>query len=85
MFYVYLIVEEKTGDTYIGYSSDLKKRIAPHQSGRGAKTTKHGNWRLVYYEAYLSEEDARSRERKLKHYGQARTHLLRRINNSLTG
>jgi putative endonuclease len=83
MFYVYVLVEKETRDTYIGYSSNLRKRVVQHQTGSGAKTTKHGDWHLVYYEAYLSEKDAINRERKLKHYGQSRTHLFRRIKNSI--
>ena len=83
MFYVYVLAEQETGKTYIGYTSDLKKRIASHNAGSGAKTTKHGEWRLVYYGAYLCKKDATSRERKLKHYGQSRTHLFRRIKDSL--
>lgn len=41
----------------------------------------HGEkyWTLVYYEAYLAQEDAVEREKHLKQYGQARTHLKKRI------
>ena len=85
MFYVYVMVEKKTQKEYIGFSTDLKKRVSQHQKGWGAKSTKHGDWHLAYYEAYLSEKDARDRERKLKHYGQSRTHLFQRIKHSLTG
>jgi len=41
------------------------------------------NWKLVYYEAYDSDIDARRREIKLKDYGQPRTHLKKRIHNSI--
>ena len=85
MFYVYVLTQRKSRDIYIGYSGNLRKRIARHQGGSAAKTTKHGDWHLVYYEAYFSEKDARERERKLKHYGQSRAHLLRRIKNSIAG
>ena len=43
---------------------------------------KHAGWKLVYYEAYLNEQDARDRERMLKHYGAARGHLKKRITRS---
>ena len=36
---------------------------------------KHAGWKLVYYEAYPNEQDARARERMLKQYGAARGHL----------
>ena len=83
MFYVYVLAEESTGKTYIGYSSNLQKRVAQHQAGSGAKYTRTGKWRLAYYEAYASKHDAMTRERKLKHYGQSRTHLFRRIRDSI--
>jgi len=41
------------------------------------------DWKLIYYEAYVAEKDARKRERKLKDYGQSRTHLKNRIEESL--
>ena len=83
MFYVYVLVETETEDTYIGYTSELKQRIAKHNAGTGAKTTRRGEWRLAYYEAYICKKDAINRERKLKQYGQSRKHLFRRIENSL--
>ena len=82
MFYVYVLMEEQTKKTYIGYSSDLKKRLAQHRNGFGAKYTKNGKWHLIYYEAFLSKADATKRERKLKHYGQSRFHLFQRIKDS---
>jgi len=40
-------------------------------------------WRLVYYEAYLSKEDAKIREETLKNYGSTLGHLKKRIKKSL--
>ncbi len=82
MFYVYVLMEEQSGQKYVGYSADLKRRVAQHQEGCGAKTTRNGKWHLVYYEAYTSKKDAMERERKLKHYGQSKKHLYRRISHS---
>ena len=42
MFYVYVLVEEKSDKNYIGFSKDLKKRIVEHQQGVGTKFTKTG-------------------------------------------
>ena len=83
MFYVYVIVEEKTDERYIGFSSDLKRRVAEHNSNRGARYTRNGNWKLVYYEAFSNEADARIRERKLKQDGRSRHQLYSRIAKSL--
>ena len=74
MFYVYVLMNPKTGSLYYGFSAKLRQRFAQHQ-----KMPKHAEWKLVYYEAYSSEQDARDRERMLKQYGAARGHLKRRI------
>ena len=74
MFYVYVLENPKTGALYYGFTSNLKQRFAKHQ-----EMPKHAGWNLVYYEAYLNEQDARDRERMLKKYGAARGHLKKRI------
>ena len=74
MFYVYVLKNPKTGALYYGFTSNLKQRFAKHQ-----EMPKHAGWNLVYYEAYLNEQDARHRERMLKKYGAARGHLKKRI------
>ena len=67
MYYVYLLESQDNKNWYIGYSSDLKKRIAAHISGNGGQTTsKKKDWKLVYYEAYSNQKDAIGREKFLK-------------------
>ena len=82
MYYVYVLFESETQRKYVGYTSNLKRRIEDHLEGLGCKTTSSGKWRLVYYEAYLSESDARRRERRLKS-GNARQQLFKRIASSI--
>lgn len=83
MQYIYLLKSKKTGEIYIGTSSDLKVRLKNHNEGR-SKATKHGvPWTLVYYEAYLSKTDALRREHRLKHYGASLAHLKKRVQVSL--
>ncbi len=76
MSYVYVLLNKRTQRIYIGFSTNLKQRVASHQH-------RDADWQLVYYEAYASEADARQRERDLKQYGSALTHLKRRIKASL--
>ena len=80
MFYVY-VLRNQSDKLYIGYSSDLKRRMQEHQR-KHVPSTASGDWKLVYYEAYLNEKDARYREQRLKD-GRAQTHLRRRISSSL--
>ena len=77
MYYVYVLRNTKTQELYYGYTNHLARRLTEHRA--------HGPWQLVYYEAYCAEEDARTRERSLKRYGQTRTHLKRRLQRSLGG
>ena len=81
MYYVYVLLDE-IGRSYIGYSADVKKRLAAHNEGEVTSTRGH-KWALIYYEAYRAEEDARAREKQLKNSGQGRRWLKERIVNSI--
>jgi len=85
MHYVYLLKSVNNGVIYIGCTSDLEKRIEEHNLGKCFTTKKYLPLRLVYYEAYLSKEDAYMRERKLKQYGSGLQNLKRRLGKSLGG
>jgi putative endonuclease len=54
-----------------------------HKQGGVYSTKKRLPLVLVYYEAYLSENDARKREQNLKNYGQGIANIYKRIANSL--
>ena len=85
MFYVYLLQHSETNEIYIGYTADLKTRVLAHNA-KGTKftTRKTGQWFLKYYEAFVSEEDAKARERKLKKHGSAKQKLVVRLKESIT-
>ena len=76
MFYTYVLIHRRTKRPYIGFSANLKQRVASHQRD-------DRDWQLAYYEAYASEANARQRERDLKQYGSAWGHLKKRIQKSL--
>ena len=85
MYYVYVLVSnDKDRKTYVGYTSNLKRRLREHnENGSGKHYTGKRKWILVYYEAYRSEQDAKEREVKLKQRGSSKHSLMRRISNSL--
>jgi len=66
MFYVYVLQGLKDKKLYIGYSSDLKRRLREHKIGGSASTKKRLPFKLLYYEAHSNEKDARRRERYFK-------------------
>ena len=83
MYYVYVLKSFKTNQLYIGFSTDLKKRVEDHNNGKSIYTKKYIPWELIYYESYKSETDARMRESQLKNYGSSLQKLKQRISNSL--
>lgn len=65
-FYVYILESLSDGKRYIGYTSDLKKRIKEHKNGQVFSTKARLPVDLIYYEACINSEDAKRRERYLK-------------------
>lgn len=86
MMYVYIIESRKNGKWYIGMTNNLRKRFWQHSNGQSPYTKGRGPWKLIYYEASIDEEDARSRELYLKS-GMGRRYLRNRMKRflSLTG
>ncbi len=83
MFYVYIIRSKYDNKLYIGFTNNLKRRILEHKKKRIKSTKYRGEFKLIYYEAYKSEKDARTREQNLKYFGKAYAQLKKRIKNSL--
>jgi putative endonuclease len=69
VFYVYVLQSETDAGWYIGFSTDLRRRLKEHQEGKSFATSYRGPWRLFYYESYLEEADALGREKYLKSGG----------------
>ncbi len=66
--YVYVLGSLRGGDkrTYVGWCLDLDARLAQHNSGRGARSTRGRVWALLYAERYPTRQEAMSREWRLK-------------------
>ena len=64
--YMY-VVECRDGSYYTGYTTDVKRRLAVHNSGKGAKYTRARlPVKLIYVEGFASKEEAMSAESLLK-------------------
>lgn len=83
MFYVYVLKSKKDKQLYIGYTNNLKRRIKEHNQGKNFSTAQRGILLLVYYESFISQEDATIREKQLKQFKSAYGQLKKRIANSL--
>jgi putative endonuclease len=65
LYFVY-VIRNTEGRLYIGFTSDLDKRIQTHQENKAGWTHGRGPWQLVYHEVYTSRSMAMRRERNLK-------------------
>ena len=84
MNYVYVIQNIFSREIYVGYTKDLKKRLSQHNyGGKKFTTRKNGEWMIVYAEAYRSEKEARTREFRIKHNGNTKKELFKRIKESM--
>ena len=63
---VYILNSLKDNNLYIGYTKDIKRRFAEHQSGNSKSTAPRRPFILIFCEYYLSKEDAIRREKYFK-------------------
>lgn len=66
MYYVYILRSQIDRSLYIGYTSDLRKRITKHNTNQVTSTKDKVPFKIIYYEAYLNRQDAIGREKFLK-------------------
>ncbi|MFC1721285.1 GIY-YIG nuclease family protein [Patescibacteria group bacterium] len=61
-YFVYILMCNNN-ELYVGFTSNLKKRVANHQSGNGCMFTKKRRpIKLVYYQIFDEFMGAKSRE-----------------------
>ena len=63
---VYVIESTKIGNLYIGYTTNIKRRLLEHNRGLNFSTKPYRPWHLIYCEVCLNEKDAKRREGYLK-------------------
>ncbi len=66
-YYVYILTDERTGSHYyIGYTENLESRLAQHNAGEVAHTSKLRPWKIHTAVCFTSEDKARAFETYLK-------------------
>ena len=83
MYYIYVLKSEKDKSLYIGYTANIETRFSQHNKGLCNSTEDRRPFSLIYYEAYSSEQDARTRETRLKKFKNSYKELIKRINKGL--
>ena len=66
--FVYILGSHGAGGyhTYVGWTTDLDERLARHNAGTGARSTRGRTWVLLYAERHRTRGEAMSREWHLK-------------------
>jgi putative endonuclease len=66
-------------EPYVGWTTDLERRLRQHNAGVGAKSTQGRKWILLYSERCKTRSEAISREWYIKHDRKFRPTLLATI------
>jgi putative endonuclease len=67
MFYTYVLQSQiEPSQRYVGHTTDLRQRVAEHNSGKCPHTSKFLPWKVRVYIAFETIEQAQHFERYLK-------------------
>ena len=77
MFFTYVLQSEKDKKLYVGFTDNVEKRLREHNEGINISTKSRVPFKLLYYEALQTKEEALLRE---KFYKSGRGHeVLKKI------
>jgi len=65
-YYVYVLISLKDKKFYIGYTSNLKRRIFQHNQGKTDSLKSRRPLKLIYFEGYINKKDAQEKEKFYK-------------------
>ena len=65
-YYVYILESLKDGSYYIGYTSDLNRRLDMHNTSKKGYTSRKKPWKIVYSEKFEHKSESIKREKFLK-------------------
>ena len=61
-FHVYVLWSESKVRTYVGQTSDVKRRLEQHNAGKVRSTKAHRPWRVIHRESFVTRMEAKERE-----------------------
>ena len=82
--YIYILQSSKSNILYYGYTTDLKKRLREHNSGKTKFTKGHLPWKLVWYCVFKDRQKAKDFELYLKS-GSGKAFAYKRLLNVVLG
>lgn len=82
----FYVLECRDATLYAGYTNNLEKRIATHNSGKGAKYTRaRVPVKCIYYETFETKHEAMSAEYAFKQLSRAKKFdYMRRSKSEIT-
>jgi len=66
MYYTYVLYSTIAKKFYIGYTTNLQRRFKEHVGGKSHTTYRFPDLNLIFYEYFISKQDAIRRERYFK-------------------
>ncbi|MDP3149195.1 MAG: GIY-YIG nuclease family protein [Ignavibacteria bacterium] len=66
MFYVYILRSEKDGKRYIGFTSNIDRRLLEHHTGYVTSTKNRRPLQLIHSEEFSNKIEAEQREKFFK-------------------
>ena len=78
-YYTYMLKTITPGikKTYVGYTNNLNLRLKKHNIGKGAKSTRGYEWKVIYKKRFYDKRQAMSFEYHLKKDRKKRKYLLK--------
>ena len=65
-YFVYILKSIEKDFLYTGYTTNLERRFKEHNNGEELSTKHYAPFKLIHYEAYRNQKDAKRREEYLK-------------------
>ena len=77
--YVYILktLEGYFSKTYVGYTTNIIKRLNKHNTSKGAKSTRGYKWKVIYKKRFNSKSIALAYEYSLKKDRKKRSSILK--------
>ena len=66
MYYIYIIKSNRQNWHYVGFTSNVDKRLKEHNSGQNKSTKSYKPFTLIYVQSVKHRSDARDLEKYLK-------------------
>jgi len=66
MYSVYILYSKSFDRYYVGYTNNIKRRIAEHNRKKGKFTDAGIPWKLIYTENFSAKIEAMKREKFIK-------------------